>query len=85
MLDFDVVAQIGIGVFGLTAILLANLNSKTLTKFAPILGLCSQPFWFYTTYFHQQWGVFVMAFVYTILWCIGIYNYWFRNGYNRKT
>lgn len=43
-----------------------------------VLGLASQPFWIYTTFEHQQWGMLVLAGWYTWMWGKGIYNNWLR-------
>lgn len=70
--------QIGIAIFGLTAIVLSQTGSLRFIKWAPIFGLLSQPFWFYTTYVNEQWGVFILVFFYTFAWMLGIYNYWVK-------
>jgi hypothetical protein len=50
------------------------VNTPQLMKFAPITGLLAQPFWFYTTYKHKQWGPFALSFWFTACWTIGFYN-----------
>lgn len=37
-------------------------------KLGFILGLCSQPFWFYSTYTGELWGMFVVS-----IWVTGNY------------
>jgi hypothetical protein len=71
------ITQAAIAVFGLTAIWFSQSTNVKQRKFAPILGLCSQPFWFYATYSAEQWGIFVLAVFYTLAWCRGIKTYWF--------
>ena len=68
--------QILIGVTDGLAILFTQLKNQKLNKYAPILGLLSQPFWFYTTWMHEQWGIFALSFFYTYAWMIGIKNKW---------
>ena len=41
-----------------------------------VLGLVSQPFWFYSTIRTEQWGMFVLSLWYTYSWGQGVYNYW---------
>lgn len=43
-----------------------------------IIGLVAQPFWFYTSYVSEQWGVFFLSFIYFYSWSMGIYNYWIK-------
>jgi len=72
------ISQIFIGLFGVGAVWLSQHNDQDLRKYACILGLLSQPFWFYSMYQSQQWGVFVMCFLYTYSWMVGFYNHWVK-------
>jgi hypothetical protein len=47
-------------------------------KWGFILGLIGQPFWLYTTYIDEQWGIFVMSFVYLYSWSLGVYNHFIK-------
>ena len=73
--------QLLICISGVTSILLINLKNKY-SKYAPILGLLSQPLWFYESYKAEQWGIFILSFGYTASWGLGLYNYWFKNKSN---
>lgn len=39
-----------------------------------ILGLCVQPFWYYTSIKHRQWGIVAASIIYTYGWIMGVYN-----------
>lgn len=67
--------QIFIFALGVSAMFLVGRTGPE-RKWGFILGLLSQPFWFYTSYKHQQWGMFFLTFAYTITWILGIYNEW---------
>jgi hypothetical protein len=71
----DLLAQLMILVLGPTAIVLANSEYR---KWGPVVGLMSQPFWFWTTLVHHQWPVFCVSFIYTAAWARGFYNLWLR-------
>jgi len=71
-------SQFFIAVFGLTAIFLTNDHRESHKKYASVCGLLSQPFWFYTTFTHEQWGIFAMSFVYAYFWWRGFNNYWIK-------
>lgn len=69
----DEISQIAIFTFGiLSIILIARKN-----KYGLVFGLLSEPFWFITTYINKQWGVFLVAIIYTLSYIYGIYN-WFK-------
>lgn len=68
--------QIFIGIFGAVAIWLTQQGKESLKRYAPILGLLSQPFWFYTTWKAQQWGIFGLSFIYAYSWWIGFRHHW---------
>lgn len=70
----DIACQAWACVCGIIAIfLIARRN-----KWGFVFGLIAQPAWYYTTVFHGQWLIFVLAIVYTINWCYGIYNWFFK-------
>ena len=68
--------QVMIGITGVLAILFTQLKNEKLNKYAPLLGLASQPFWFYTSWVHEQWGIFFLSFFYTYAWVVGVKNKW---------
>ena len=67
--------QIMIFVLGSLAIWLIARTDKW-SKYGYVLGLCSQPFWFYIGICEKQWGIVAVGCVYTYSWCLGIYNNW---------
>jgi hypothetical protein len=72
------VEQIGIAVFGVAAIRLSQDHRVTVQRWACIAGLCAQPFWFWTTYVNQQWGIFALSFFYSWAWLKGLRTYWIK-------
>lgn len=69
-------AQIFIAIFGVTAVALSQSKLKARRRWACIFGLIGQPFWFYAAWQGQQWGIFVLSFIYTASWLHGLWNYW---------
>lgn len=72
------IEQIFIAVFGFGGVYLSQQSNKNLQRYASILGLIGQPFWFYAMYKSQQWGVFLLCFAYTYAWALGFYNNWMK-------
>jgi hypothetical protein len=70
--------QVAIFVFGIAAVWLSQDPRPKWTRFACVFGLASQPFWFYTTATHHQWGIFASAFLYTYAWVRGFYHHWVK-------
>lgn len=68
--------QIAIGLFGVAATFLSQDARDSRRRWACVLGLCSQPFWFYATWKAEQWGIFAMCFLYTWSWARGVKTYW---------
>ena len=68
--------QLMIAILGGTAIYLVGRKDKY-KKYGYISGLLSQPFWLYTTFVNEQWGIFFLSLWYTYSWANGIKNYWF--------
>jgi nicotinamide riboside transporter PnuC len=71
---WDLISQIGIAFLGITSIILIARKNK----WGFVFGLLAQPFWYITSYINKQWGIFLLSFVYTISWCYGIYEWFFK-------
>jgi nicotinamide riboside transporter PnuC len=71
---WDTIAQIGITIFGVTAIILVAKKNK----WGFVFGLISQPFWFISSYMNKQWGILILNVIYTFSWSYGIYNWFFK-------
>ncbi|MCX6726185.1 MAG: nicotinamide mononucleotide transporter [Candidatus Shapirobacteria bacterium] len=71
---WDIIAQIGISIFGVAAIILVAKKNK----WGFVLGLISQPFWYITSFVNKQWGIFFLTIVYTGSWILGIYEWFFK-------
>lgn len=71
--------QIAIALLGVTAIWLAMDKRPHVQKWSCVLGLMGQPFWFYSAWKAQQWGIFVLCFFYTASWARGIKTKWLPN------
>ena len=44
------------------------------TRWGFVIGLATQPFWFYTSFRHRQWGIFVASIFYASGWAMGVYR-----------
>ncbi len=71
--------QIIIPLTGATAIWLSQQANESWKKYASILGLIGQPFWFYSSFQAEQWGIFALCFFYTYSWAVGFKNNWIKN------
>ena len=74
-MTLDIIAQVGIAIFGITAIILVAKKNK----WGFVCGLASEPFWLITAILHQQWAVFLLSIIYVFSWAFGVYN-WFYKG-----
>jgi nicotinamide riboside transporter PnuC len=76
MAILDTIAQIGITIFGVSAIILVAKKNK----WGFVLGLVSQPFWIITSYLNRQWGVLLLSVVYVGSWAYGVYEWFFKKN-----
>lgn len=72
------IGQAGIFIFGMSAIWLANDPRPRLRRWGCVAGLIAQPFWYYETWTHQQWGIFASSFIYTYSWGRGFWRQWIK-------
>ncbi|MCK5016529.1 MAG: hypothetical protein KAS32_05585 [Candidatus Peribacteraceae bacterium] len=70
--------QIVIAITGVVALWLANDHRDGKRKYACLFGLAGQPFWFYSAFIDEQWGVFVLAFFCTGAWFKGFRYHWLQ-------
>ena len=70
--------QIAIAFTGVIAIWLTQQSKNALKRYACLFGLAGQPFWFYSAYNAEQWGILVLCFFYTYSWFVGFYNNWVK-------
>lgn len=69
----ETISQVGIAFLGGVAMFLVARKNK----WGFILGLASQPFWWYTTIAHHQWGIVAVNGLYTYSWIYGAVK-WFK-------
>ena len=60
---------------GLSSIYGVNAKDAQLAKWGPICGLIAQPFWIYTTYLNQQYGILLLSILYLHAWYTGVLRY----------
>lgn len=77
------ISQIAIMIFGASAIWFVGRKEEW-KRWGYILGILGQPFWFYSSFQSEQWGIFAMCFIYTYSWGQGILNYWIRPRLENK-
>lgn len=69
--------QLALAVFGLSALYLATCTrSQTGRRWAPIVGLCGQPFWIWFAIGVQAWGLLVLSLAYTAVYLRGAWVQW---------
>jgi len=68
--------QIAIAFTGIIAIWLTQQSNNDWKRYACLFGLTGQPFWFYSAYTAEQWGIFALCIFYTYAWFIGFKNNW---------
>lgn len=68
--------QVLIALTGVVAIRLSQGANEEWKKYACIFGLIGQPFWFYSAYTAEQWGIFILCFFYTEAWIKGFRVHW---------
>ena len=69
----DQISQFALFFLSVSAIILVARKNK----WGFVLGLSSQPFWLYTSYANDQWGIFLNSIVFTGTWIYGIYRWFF--------
>ncbi len=69
----EVASQVMLFLGAFSVLLLGNNN-----PWGFVVGIVQQPFWYYTSVYNQQWGLLCASLVYTVAWCVGLYNNWHK-------
>lgn len=76
--------QLLIAIFGLTSLWFAMGNNPLLRKWAPIIGLCGQPFWALFAWQSKGWGLALLVVAYTLVYIRGVWVQWGRTAAARQ-
>lgn len=60
--------QLALSFFGLTALYMATGISPAARRWAPIVGLCGQPFWIIFAIESSAWGLLALSMAYTAIY-----------------
>lgn len=63
---------------GVLAILLSQLPAPAARRWAPVVGLISQPAWIYAALIVEQWANLVCSLLILLIWILGIWWQWIR-------
>ncbi len=75
-MDFNQITQTAIALLGAGAVWLSQSRSQQAQRWACIVGLLSQPFWFWAAWSSGQWGVFFVSVVCALAWAKGLWVHW---------
>lgn len=76
-MTWGAVVQLGLAGFGLTALWMAMGRNSAAQRWAPVVGLCGQPFWLAYALGSDGWGLVVLVCAYTVVYARGA---WVRFG-----
>lgn len=68
--------QFALALFGLTAMWLSMGRSERGRKWAPVIGLCGQPFWVLFAFQVEAWGLIPLATAYSLVYARGAWVQW---------
>ncbi|PLC06380.1 hypothetical protein CY658_04925 [Variovorax sp. RO1] len=68
--------QLALAFFGLSALWMAMGKSARARKFAPLVGLCGQPFWITFAVQAGAWGLLALSLAYSAVYVRGAWIQW---------
>lgn len=75
----EIICQTVIIVAGAFAAWLSQDPKFKLRRWSSLAGLIAQPFWFYSTFVNEQWGMFAVSFIFTAAYVRGFYEGWIKS------
>ena len=70
------ITQTLIALLGIASIWLVNDPRTSHQRWACVIGLIGQPFWFYASWQADQWGIFALSIAYALAWLRGFHRHW---------
>lgn len=67
--------QAWITLTAIAALLMFTLKGRW-ACWAPLVGLIGQPAWIWSTFFHGQYGMFVVSLAFTLIYTWGVWREW---------
>ena len=68
--------QLALAFFGLSAMFMATGHNPRARRWAPIVGICGQPFWVIFSIQTHAWGLLALSVVYTAVYVRGAILQW---------
>ena len=68
--------QLALAFFGLSAMFMATGHNPRARRWAPIVGICGQPFWVIFSIQTHAWGLLALSAVYTAVYVRGAILQW---------
>ena len=82
-MSFDVISQALLFLSGGLAIWFLS-RKEDWKRWGFIIGILGQPFWLYSSYKNDLWGIFFLTIFYTYSFAQGIYFYWIKPEKNKR-
>jgi len=80
----ETIAQAAIVIGGIVSVYFLNIKGPR-HRWGHVFALSIMPAWFYTSWLHDQWGIFIRCMIFSVLWTMGIYNFWIKPSMRKKT
>lgn len=80
MVTIEFVSQAMIIICGILTAWLSQDPKFENRRWSSIAGLIVQPFWFYSTYMNDQWGMFAVSFVFLVAYMRGFWECWIKKN-----
>ena len=70
--------QLALALFGLSALYMATGTNLRARRWAPVVGLCGQPFWVVFAVQADAWGLLALSLAYSAVYVRGAWVQWRR-------
>lgn len=68
--------QFALAIFGLSALAMAMSHNARARRWAPLVGLCGQPFWVAFAVQSSAWGLLALSLAYSAVYARGAWVQW---------
>ena len=72
--------QFALAIFGLSALFMAMGHNARARRWAPVVGLCGQPFWVAFAVQSSAWGLLALSLAYSAVYVRGAWVQWRMNA-----
>jgi threonine/homoserine efflux transporter RhtA len=74
VISLEMVGQVLLAILGCLSLYTVTHKEASVRRYGAVFGLAAEPFWLYSAWDNQQWGIFFLCGIYSFRWAQVLYR-----------